>query len=102
MKLPKTVQICGKPYSVKPNSRRWGGRCETGKQELCVGTKKDQSSQRIFDNFMHEVLEATALEKSLRYRSGDDELVFVMTHKQFDAYAEDIATALWPIVKKRK
>ena len=102
MRLPNTVQICGKQYSIKPNSRRWGGRCETGKQELCVGTKKNQSSQRIFENYVHEVLEATAMEKSLRYMASDDELVFVMTHKQFDDYAENVAASLWPIAKGKR
>ena len=102
MKLPKTIQISGKQYSVKLNSNRWGGRCITGKQEISVGTQKNQSSQRIFSNFVHEVLEANALEKHLRYEAADDELVFVMTHKQFDDYAKDVAASLWPIAKGKK
>ncbi len=99
LKLPETIQISGKQYAVKQNKSRWGGTCETGKQEISVGTKKNQSSQRIFGNFIHEVLEATAMEKSMRYTASDDEILFMMTHKQFDDYAKDVASSLWPIMK---
>ena len=99
MKFPKTVQISGKTYKVVTNPKVWGGICKTGKQLIGIGTKRNQSAQRKFGNFLHEVLEANALERSLRYEASDEELVFVMTHKQFDDYARDVATSLWPIVR---
>lgn len=99
MRFPKTVQISGKRYSIKLDDSRWGGRCQTGKQEIGIGTQKNQSSQRKFANFVHEILEATSLERHLRYEAADGEMMFVMTHKQFDAYAKDIALSLWPMVK---
>lgn len=99
MRFPKAVQISGKQYSIKLDNARWGGTCQTGKQEIGVGTKRNQSGQRKFENFLHEVLEATALERNLRYEAADEEIVFVMTHKQFDDFAQDVATALWPIMK---
>lgn len=99
MRLPKKVQISGKTYNVRANPKKWGGRCRTGKQEIGVGTAKNQSGERILTNYIHEVLEAVTLERKLRYEASDDEIVFVMTHKQFENFAEDVTTALRPIIK---
>ncbi len=100
MRLPKTVNICGKTYTVHGNKKEWGGCCCTGSQTIGIGTAKNQSSHRKFTNLIHEVLEAIALERRLRYEASDEESVFVMTHKQFDDYARDVATALKPMVNK--
>lgn len=97
MRLPKTVNISGKTYIVNKNKKIWGGSCRNGSQKIVVGTSQDQSSQRIFTNYVHEVLEAVTLERKYRYEAGDEEVVFVMTHKQFDAFAKDVATALKPM-----
>lgn len=100
MKFPKTVQISGKAYTVKKNDKRWGGRIRTGSQEIVVGTEKDQTSHRILNNFIHEILEGVTLERKLRYEAADDEIMFVMTHKQFDDFAKDVATAIRPLIKE--
>jgi len=92
------VQISGKTYKVTKQPGNWGGSCTTGKQEITVGTARNQSAQRIFTNFTHEVLEAVALERNIRYEASDDEIMFVMTHKQFDDYAKDVATAFKPML----
>ncbi len=99
MRLPKTVQISGKTYTVVKKPKKWGGTCQTGSQTIGVGTAKNQNAERIFNNFIHEVLEAITLERKLRYEAADDEMVFVMTHKQFDDYARDFATAIRPMVR---
>lgn len=99
MKLPKTVQISGKTYAVRKDNKIWGGNGGTGRQEIVVGTRKDQSTQRKFENFMHEVTELVAAEHSLRYESADEEIKFVMSHKQFDRFASDVATAIFPMMK---
>ena len=96
MRLPKTVNISGKTYTVDRDENRWGGLCSTGRQRIVVGTARDQTAQRIFTNYIHEVLEGVLLERKLRYESADDEVVFIMTHKQFDNFAKDVATALMP------
>jgi len=99
MKLPKTVQISGKTYRVTSDSKNWGGSCTSGKQVINVGTASSQSSHRIFSSLTHEILEAVTLERRLRYEAADDEIVFVMTHKQFDDFAKDVATAMKPLIK---
>lgn len=100
MRLPKTVQISGKRYTVRKDNTIWGGNGCTGKQELVVGTRSDQSTARQFENFVHEVAELSAAEQSLRYNASDDEILFVMTHKQFNSFANDIATVLFPMIKE--
>jgi len=100
MKLPKTVQISGKTYTVKKISDKWGGTCRTGRQVITVGTARDQTGERVCANYIHEVLEAVALERKLRYEAADEEMVFVMTHKQFDDYAKDVAMAIRPMIKE--
>ena len=100
MRLPKAVNISGKTYTVRVSKKEWGGSCRTGKQEIVVGTEKSQSSHRIFNNFTHEIIEAVTLERKLRYEAADDEIMFVMTHKQFDDFARDVATAIRPMIKK--
>lgn len=99
MRFPKTVRIAGRVYNVRTDSRCWGGNGGTGGQEIVVGTRKDQSTERKFGNFMHEVLEIAACERNLRYTASDDEVVLVMTHRQFSHYSDDISAALWPMVK---
>lgn len=100
MRLPKTVQISGKKYTVRKDNTTWGGKGGTGRQEIVVGTKSDQSAARQFENFVHEVAELSAAEQSLRYEASDEEIVFVMNHKQFNSFANDIATAIMPMVKR--
>ncbi len=99
MRLPKTVQISGKTYIVKKNDKHWGASCRTGSQEIRVGTKKDQSAHRIVGNFIHEILESVTMERDLRYQAADDEFIFVMTHKQFGCFAEDVTAAIRPMMK---
>lgn len=101
LRLPESVMISGKPYKVKKNPKRWGGNAHSGPQTITVGTARDQSAQRKFDNYVHEVAEAVTIERNLRFTATDDDVKFVMDHKQFDNFAVDIATALWPMIKKR-
>ena len=72
MKLPKTVQINGKTYTVRKNPDSEDGRGTTFAQLVEVGTK-NQSDERQFDTFLHEVAELIACEKNLRYGDGHSE-----------------------------
>ena len=99
MKLPQKVQICGRSYTVRRLSTEWGGNCATGSQTIGIGTARNQSAGRVCANFIHEVLECAAMEQKLRYESSDSEIMFVMTHKQFDSYANDVSTALFPLLR---
>ena len=100
MKLPKTVNICGKTYTVTKDKKLFGGSATTGPQEIIVGTKHGKR-ERIFENIVHEVMESVACERDFRFSRGDSEgSVFVMTHKEFDCFVADVSTALRPMVKE--
>ncbi len=100
MRIPQKVNISGKTYNIRQDKDRWGGNGATGKQQITVGTKNDQSTERKFENFIHEVAEMVAAEQTLRFEANDSEIVFVMTHKQFDRFASDVATAIFPMIKE--
>jgi len=99
MNLPNTMQICGKQYTIVEEDKKWGGSGVTGKQQITVGMSDEQTAERKFENFMHEVMEMVTCEQHVRYEASDDESVFVMTHKQFNAFANGVASAIMPMVK---
>lgn len=99
MKLPKTVVICGKTYKVVPKPKKWGGKSDTASQELRIGTRADQSSERVFENFIHELAEAAMCEHHFRFTASDDGVAYVMTHKDLDGFANSIAAAILPLLK---
>ena len=98
MKLPKTVEICGKRYKVIKDKKSWGGNGATGTQEIVVGMSNEQTSQRQFETFIHEVAEMVTCEQHLRFTATDDDVMFVMNHKQFDRFASNLATAIKPLM----
>ena len=102
IKIPKTIKICGKTYSINYDNSRWGGSSATAEQEIIIGSKKNQSPERIFENFVHEVMETFLIEKNLRYTSGDQEIMIIMTHKQFDGFAVDISGIFYSLLMENK
>lgn len=100
MKLPKTVNICGKTYTVTENNKRYGGEGSTTSQAIEIGTKFKRR-EKHFENFIHEVAETIACEDNFRYGEGaSDGSIFVMTHKEFDRFIVDLATAIKPMIKE--
>lgn len=97
MRLPEKVNICGKTYRVcSGNTLSSSG--DTFKQKVNVGTK-GQTDERIFENYLHEIAELAACEQAVRFMAADDEVVFVMTHKQFTGFVNDVSTAILPMIK---
>lgn len=99
MKLPKTVQICGITYPVKTVHTSYDGGGSTSRPCLTVGTKS-KNNERYWEIFLHEVMEVAACERGYRYGGGlSDGSAFVMSHKEFDNFSRDIATAIRPMLK---
>ena len=69
MRLPKTVQICGKTYDVELRKKEYGGGGSTSNLKLCVGGASHKP-ERKFEIFVHEVMELAACEKDFRYGTG--------------------------------
>lgn len=98
MRLPTKVNICDKSYEVRKNNKNYNSGGETFKQRITISVK-GQGPERVFDNYLHEVAEVVTCEQKLRFTASDDEVVFVMTHKQFDRFVSSVAAALHPMVK---
>lgn len=100
MRLPKTIQICGMTYPVRKDRTSYDGGGSTSKPRITVGTKS-KNNERYWEIFLHEVMEIGACERGYRYGGGlSDGSVFVMSHKEFDNFSRDIATALRPLLKE--
>lgn len=99
MRLPKTVQICGMTYPVRTNGKSYDGTGSTANPHITVGTKS-KNEERHLEILLHEIMEVAACERGYRYGGGlSDGSVFVMSHKEFDNFSRDIATAIRPMIK---
>lgn len=100
MRLPKTVQICGMTYLVKTDKTSYDGGGSTTNPHITVGTKS-KNEERHWEILLHEIMEVAACERGYRYGGGlSDGSVFVMSHKEFDNFSRDIATALRPMIRE--
>lgn len=100
MRIPKTVQISGITYPVGMDKTSYDGGGSTSKPRITVGTKS-KNNERHWEIFLHEVMEIAACERGCRYGGGlSDGSVFVMSHKEFDNFSRDIATAIRPMIKE--
>lgn len=94
MKLPKKINICGKPYTVRLDPNRADGEGDLIKKIITVG---GASKGDIPEIFLHEVLEAILFERGHRYASyaeGNDGLRFVMSHHDFENVVKDLSGAI--------
>lgn len=99
MRLPKTVQICGKTYTVIKNKKKWNSRGQTGTRKIEIGTKWN-SDEREFDDFLHETAELVCCERHIHYMANNDDVKIVMNHKEFTDFVTDVATAIRPVIKE--
>ncbi len=100
MKIPKKVTICGKVYKVSLDKTTGNSSGYTWPQTIKVGAIKSQSTERRFENYVHEIVELVTCEHKTRFEAADDEIVFVMDHKQFSNLCVSVASALYPMVSK--
>ena len=100
MRLPRKVKIAGVTYKVSTDKSHNGGQCCTGPQTITVGKRFNQKD-RQFATFVHEVAESVCHERRMVYTSEDNRPKFVMSHQQFEVLTDDIAAAIYPMVKDR-
>ncbi len=99
MRIPKKVTICGKTYNVTLNRKTGNSSGHTWPQTIVVGAIKPQTAERRFENYLHEIAELVACEQKTRFEAADDEIAFVMNHKQFSNFVTSVAYAIYPMVK---
>jgi hypothetical protein len=95
MKIPDNVNICGHTYKVKITNEpgHCGGSGDTCKQLITVNNG-GHSKSRLYETFIHEVMECIACERGLHYESHRGDIKIMMSHKEFDVYSADVARAI--------
>lgn len=103
MRLPKKVNIGGKTYTVKRDESRGEGfgRANIETRVITVGSK-NRLPVLAFETFTHEVMEASLLENCFSYHrnANPDDYFYRMTHVDFCRFADDVACALKPMIRK--
>jgi hypothetical protein len=96
MRLPKTVNVCGKTVSVQANREHDGGSFDDESYIMEIGTK---DPSEVAENFLHEVGEAIMVIRDFRYAKEREELEnddyrFLLNHTEWQLFAKDLAIAL--------
>lgn len=105
MRFPKKVIIADKKFDVICDSGKLGAHFDYPKRQIKIGTKHKKES---FDNFVHEIMEISLVERGMRYRNdkkrtiGDFcncEVLISGNHDQFECVASDVALIIEPMLK---
>lgn len=96
MRLPKTINICGKLYRVKADPDNDGGSVDTEKLTITIGTG---DPSEVAENLVHEVGEAVMMARDFRYAAEretpeNEHYRFVLDHKEWQLFAKDLSIAL--------
>ena len=96
MKLPHHILICGVQHKLKTSAKHNGGSYDEATKTIEIGTEFPED---VPENLLHEVIEASAAVRDLRYALEKAELTndhyrFVMSHKEFEQLVKDVAASL--------
>jgi hypothetical protein len=96
MKLPSKLLICGVVYKLKQSCKHNGGSYDEATKTIEIGTELPEDVPEIL---LHEVIEACAATRDLRYALEKEELTndhykFVLSHKEFEQLMKDVAASL--------
>jgi hypothetical protein len=102
MKLPKTVIIGGREWTVTTDPKMNGASASSSHQRIVIGTKDGKESG--YQNFLHEVIESVLDERMLRFQLPYENVtngnyVYVFNHAQFEEAIKDIYLALKGIIR---
>ena len=97
MKLPKTLQICGKTYKITTNNKVGGAWFSCNKQMIELGTR--DSKERQLASLIHEIMEIVMVEREYRFQTSvlepeNGDYMFVFCHKGYEIIAEDVANVI--------
>ena len=102
MKLPNKILICGIEHKVVLDPGHCGASYDEGTKTIEVGT---QYPDDVFENFLHEVVEATLALRDMRYALEREELsnydyMFAFGHKEFEHFVKDLSCSLKGMLSK--
>jgi len=103
IKFPDEIRIGAEKVKLKARGDISYSKFETGTKEpfIMVGLGSAQP-RRIFERFLHELMEYILTVQDLRYGSMHDEKIFVMTHKEFTCFCEEVARVLLDILENQE
>ncbi len=101
MKLPKTVMIYGRLFTVRKDRTRNGAHVDSKKCEIVIGTSDKHCT---LENFLHEVIEQILTVNHHRYENHhccpeNRDMFFVFNHNELENIIPQIAIALKDILK---
>ena len=105
MRLPKTVNIGGKKYTVRRDESQGEGYGHANiETRIIIVGSKDRRPELAFETFIHEVVEASLLENEFSYhRNANPDIYFYkMDHAEMSRLAGDVACAIRPMMKGTK
>jgi hypothetical protein len=102
MKLPKTVIIGGREWTVTTNPKINGASSNNNKTRMEIGTAG--GTENACQNFLHEVIESILDERMKRFQQpyaepNNGHYVFVFNHAEFEEMVKDIYLALKGIIR---
>lgn len=93
-KKPTELIICGKKRKITYDPSEAGGSCDLATGNITVGIANPGEG---FGILLHEIAEFILHTHGLRYSrytEGNDGLRFVMSHHEFERFAEELAAVL--------
>lgn len=102
MRLPKKIRINNIPFRVVKDKTCFGASFSYRKALMTIGTKGD--SREVLENFLHEVAEASAIERGIRSvrskPSGEEnEYMFSGSHNDFRDMMTDVSVIVGDLMK---
>jgi hypothetical protein len=97
MRLPKSIQINGRPWRVIRNKRIYGGACHTHPGTIEIGNVANNDQE--FEVLIHEILEGILLSGGRRYENNADEQMFCFDHHEFIAITKELSAAIRPLFR---
>ena len=100
MKLPKTVQICGREFKVIIVKGHSGGSFSVDTNTIKIGSKYPVEMK---ESFVHEIIEAVFVMRGMRYKLYEEarssDYLFSFKHEEFQNAVIDIVIALKDYLK---
>ena len=96
MRLPKSVDICGKRVTVVANKEHDGGSFNQATYTIEIGTS---DPGEVSENLLHEIGEAIMAMRDFRFAPEKEELEngdyrFFLNHADWQLFAKDLSIAL--------
>ena len=96
MRIPRKILICGTEHKVITDPTYNGGDWDGDKKTITIGTSCPAD---VAENLLHEIVEACAATRDLRYAIerevvDNEHYLFSFDHNKYEQLVKDIAAAL--------